>query len=99
MQITYKFHGNGRVALEAAGGAFTRQMARAGSRDANTFTNTIPADVFAQIVAFVGNGDDETVFSNLRSYAVGFQPEGMSAKSTKAKRVEQAARINAIAAL
>lgn len=98
-KMELKFWSKGEVARIYFGdeGYFERRVAKAYSRDANTFTNTVPADLFAKIVAFVGAGDDETVFQNLKNHAAGYDPFGMSAKATKVKKAEQKARIAAFA--
>jgi len=99
MELSYWSKGNiERIYFNGAEGYFERRLARAYSGEANSFACTVPAEIFEKVVAFtLGtlNRDDENIFFSLRGHASNFQPEGLSARSTKEKRVEQKARVAA----
>lgn len=87
-----------RIYFNGAEGYVERRLAAAYSNQPNTFASTVPAEVFAEVRAFTGEGDDEAVFQNLKWHAANFKPIAMSAKSTKVAQAAQKVRVAAFAA-
>lgn len=85
-------------------GFFGRKLARAYSHEANSFTNTVPGDIFAEVSDFVMKSfygdrevsmDNENLFVALVAHCANETPDGLNVKQRKAKRDAQKARVAA----